>query len=216
MSVATMTTGAYLLVALALIAAVVDWVAVWDADPKLEYLCKPLTIFLLILAALAIEPDSEPMRTWFVAGLAFSLAGDVFLMLKERDLFIPGLAAFLIAHLAYVCGFLTGGVEVLRLIPGVLLAGAAVALVGTRIANAAHEKAPELAAPVIAYMGVISLMLVFAVGSGNGVALLGALLFYASDALIGWTRFVQAFTWAPLAIMVTYHVGQVALVWSLS
>ena len=211
-----MTTAAYLLVALALVSAVVDWVAVVDDDPKLEYLCKPLTVFLLILAALAIEPDDETTRTWFVAALVFSLAGDVFLMLKERDLFVLGLASFLIAHLAYVGGFVTAGVGALRLVLGVLLAAAAVALVGTRIVNAAHEKTPELAVPVIAYMGVISAMLVFAVGSGNGVALLGALLFYVSDALIGWTRFVQPFKWAPLAIMVTYHLAQTALVWSLS
>ena len=211
-----MTTGAYLLVALALVAAVIDWVAVVDEDPKLEYLCKPLTLVLLILAALAVDPDSETVRAWFVAALVFSLAGDVFLMIKDRDLFVLGLASFLIAHLAYVCGFLADGVGVLRLVLGVILAGAAVALVGTRIVNATDEKAPELTVPVIAYMGVISAMLVFAVGSGNGVALLGALLFYASDALIGWSRFVQAFKWAPLAIMVTYHLAQTALVWSLS
>jgi uncharacterized membrane protein YhhN len=211
-----MTTAAYLLVALALVSAVVDWVAVVAGDRRLEYLCKPLTVLLLILAALAVEPDDPTTRAWFVAGLAFSLAGDVFLMLKERDLFVPGLASFLIAHLAYVGGFVTTGVGALRLVLGVLLAGAAVGLVGTRIVAAARRKAPELAVPVIAYMGVISAMLVFAVGSGNGVALLGALLFYASDALIGWTRFVQPHRWAPPAIMVTYHLAQTALVWSLS
>ena len=211
-----MTTIAYALLALALVSAVIDWVAVVDDDRKLEYLCKPLTVFLMILAALAIDPDSQTTRTWFVAALVFSLAGDVFLMIKERDLFVLGLAAFLLAHLAYVGGFLTDGVGALRLVLGVLLAGAAVALVGTRIVNAAHEKTPELAVPVIAYMGVISAMLVFAVGSGNGAALLGALLFYASDALIGWTRFIQPFKWAPLAIMVTYHLAQAALVWSLA
>jgi uncharacterized membrane protein YhhN len=211
-----MTTAAYLLVALALVSAVVDWVAVANDDRRLEYLCKPLTVLLLILAALAVEPDDPTTRAWFVAALVLSLAGDVFLMLKERDLFVLGLASFLMAHLAYVGGFVTTGVGALRLVLGVLLAGAAVGLVGTRIVAAARRKAPELAVPVIAYMGVISAMLVFAVGSGNGAALLGALLFYASDALIGWTRFVQPHPWAPLAIMVTYHLAQAALVWSLS
>ena len=211
-----MTTIAYVLLAMALVAAVVDWVAVVDDDRKLEYLCKPLTVVLLILAALAIDPDSQNTRTWFVSALVFSLAGDVFLMLKERDLFVPGLAAFLLAHLAYVGGFITGGVDALRLVLGVVLAGADVVAVGTRIVNAAHEKAPELVVPVVAYMGVISAMLVFAVGSGNGAALLGALLFFASDAMIGWNRFVRELRWAPLAIMVTYHLAQAALVWSLA
>jgi len=210
------TTAAYVLLALALVAAIIDWVAVVDADRKLEYLCKPLTIVLLILTALAIDADSETVRTWFVAGLVFSLAGDVFLMLKERDLFVLGLASFLLAHLAYVCGFVASGVSPAHAVLGVAVAAAAVGVVGTRIVNGAHEKAPELALPVMVYMGVISLMLVFAAGSQNGAAILGALLFYVSDALIGWTRFVQDFKWAPLAIMVTYHLAQTALVWSLS
>jgi uncharacterized membrane protein YhhN len=40
----------------------------------------------------------------------------------------------------------------------------------------------------------------------------GALLFMTSDALIGWNRFVRSLAWAPLAIIVTYHVAQMLLV----
>ena len=210
-----MTTGAYLLVGLAMVAAVVDWVAVADGDLQLEYLCKPLTLVLLIGTALALDPESDAMRTWFVVALVLSLAGDVFLMLKERDLFLFGLAAFFIAHLAFLVGFLVGGVSPLPLVGGLVLAGGAVAVVGTRIVNEAQEKTPELAVPVMAYMGVISTMLVVAVGSGKAAAVIGALLFYVSDALIGWTRFVRDVPWAPLAIIVTYHLAQVALVTSL-
>lgn len=213
-----MTTPAFLLVAmaLALAAAVVDWIAVVDKDRKLEYLCKPLTIVLLIGVALALEPDSTTVRTWFVAALVFSLAGDVFLMLKERDFFVLGLASFLIAHVAYVLGFLVGGVGILRLLGGVVVAGVAVVLVGSRIVRAAQESDPQLVVPVMAYMGVISAMLAVAIGSGDTVAVMGAVLFYVSDALIGWTKFVRDFTWAPLAIMVTYHLAQIALVTSLA
>ncbi|HMG45759.1 MAG TPA: lysoplasmalogenase [Acidimicrobiales bacterium] len=210
-----MTTGAYLLVGLALVAAVVDWISVVDKDQQLEYLCKPLTVVVLIGAALALDPESDAMRTWFVAALVFSLAGDVFLMLKDRDLFVFGLGSFLMAHLAYVLGFLQDDLGVVQLVGGLVVAGAAVGLVGLRIVNAAQEKTPDLAVPVMAYMGVISLMLVVAVGTGDVVAVVGALLFYVSDALIGWTRFVRDFPWAPLAIIVTYHLAQVALVVSL-
>jgi uncharacterized membrane protein YhhN len=48
------------------------------------------------------------------------------------------------------------------------------------------------------------------------VGAVGAVLFYASDALIAWNRFVQPRPWMPLAIIVTYHVGQAALVLSLA
>jgi len=211
-----MNTGAFLLVALAAVAAVVDWVAVVDKDQKLEYLCKPLTVVLLIGVALVMEPDSTTMRTWFVAALVFSLAGDLFLMLKERDLFVLGLASFLISHVAYVLGFLVGGVSILGLLGGLVVAGASVGLVGSRIVKSAQEREPQLMGPVMAYMGVISAMLAVAIGSGDTVAVMGAVLFYVSDALIGWTKFVRDVKWAPLAIIVTYHLAQIALVTSLA
>jgi len=187
-----------------------------DKVQKLEYLCKPLTVVLLIGVALVMEPDSTTMRTWFVAALVFSLAGDLFLMLKERDLFVLGLASFLIAHVAYVLGFLVGGVSILGLLGGLVVAGASVGLVGSRIVKAAQEREPQLMGPVMAYMGVISAMLAVAIGSGDTVAVMGAVLFYVSDALIGWTKFVRDVKWAPLAIIVTYHLAQIALVTSLA
>jgi hypothetical protein len=56
---------------------------------------------------------------------------------------------------------------------------------------------------------------VAAIGAGPGVAVAGAALFYTSDALIGLGRFVRAWTWSPLAVIVTYHLGQGLLVVSL-
>jgi hypothetical protein len=53
-------------------------------------------------------------------------------------------------------------------------------------------------------MVVITLMIGRAVAGGP-----------MSDSLIGWTRFVRAHSWGPLAIIVTYHLGQAALVVSL-
>ena len=36
-----------------------------------------------------------------------------------------------------------------------------------------------------------------------------------SDTILGWRRFVGSKAWMPVAIMVTYHLGQVGLVASL-
>lgn len=210
-----MTAVAFLLMAMTLVATVCDWIAVADKDQRLEYLCKPLALLGLIAVALALDPENEGVRTWFVAALIFSLAGDVFLMLRQRDLFVFGLGSFLIAHLAYVLGFLVGGVEPVRVLGGLVVAGAAVALIGTQIVRAAQEREPDLVLPVMTYMGVITAMLVAAIGSGSGAALIGGVLFYVSDALIGWSRFVKEYSWAPLAIIVTYHIAQIALVSSL-
>ena len=44
------------------------------------------------------------------------------------------------------------------------------------------------------------------------IATAGALFFFASDALIAVNRFVAPFASARVAVIVTYHIGQVLLV----
>jgi uncharacterized membrane protein YhhN len=72
-----------------------------------------------------------------------------------------------------------------------------------------------MATPVRAYMVIISMMLASAVGTAEALAIVGAALFYASDALIAWGRFVRSRAWHSVAIMVTYHVAQTSLALSL-
>jgi uncharacterized membrane protein YhhN len=210
-----MTTAAWVALAVAGVFAVGNWVAVARKDKALEYLCKPATMVALIAVALALEPEVDGRRTWFVVALVFSLAGDVFLMLP-RDLFVLGLVSFLLGHLAYVAGLRVDGAGV-----GAMLAAAAVVVVvaaglGTRIVRAVQRGSqPELTAPVVVYMVVISTMVTCALATGNAVAAAGAGLFFASDALIAWNRFVRPLAWAPVTIMVTYHLGQAGLVTSL-
>jgi len=82
-----------------------------------------------------------------------------------------------------------------------------------RLLRAAPDAALRVAVGV--YMLVIALMVGSAIGSGMLIAALGALLFMASDSMIALSRFVTPFAGARLAIIVTYHVGQVMLVWAL-
>ncbi len=215
-----MTASAFLLVALALVAAVVDWIAVEGGSRPLEYLCKPLTMVLLLGAALSLDAADDGVRTWFVIALVLCLVGDVFLMLPQ-DLFVPGLASFLLGHVAYVIGFVTDGLVASRAGLGLVVVGIAMATLGVVILRSVRAgDEPELASPVTAYMLVISVMVVCAIGVGHPLAVLGAALFYASDACIAWNRFVVADGQGPtsrprLAIMTTYHLAQVALVLSL-
>lgn len=209
-----MTAAAVVLLALTLVAAVVDWVAVRHRLQRVVYVAKPLTLVLLTATALALEPADPTVRTWFVVALVLSLAGDVFLMLPG-DLFVPGLGSFLLAHVAYVVGLLVAGVELVGLGVGLVVVASALQFVGRRIVTGAARAEPALRPPVVAYMVVISAMLVCAFGTLLPLAIAGAVLFYASDALIGWGRFVEARDGADVAVMVTYHLGQVLLVLSL-
>lgn len=209
-----MTAAAGVLLAITLVAAVVDWIAVHHGHRPVEYVFKPLTLAALTATALALDPADPTVRAWFVVALLLSLTGDVLLMLPG-DLFVPGLGTFLLAHVAYAVGLVADGPDPARLLAGVAVVGAAFAVVGTRLLAGIRRTEPAMTPPVMAYMGVISAMVVCAVGTGNARAIIGASLFYASDALIGWGRFVARHDRGRLAVMVTYHLGQVLLVLSL-
>jgi uncharacterized membrane protein YhhN len=207
------TTAAWVLLAVAAAFAIGNWIAVATRAKPLEYVTKPATLALLIAVALALDPVHADVRAWFVVALVLSLAGDVFLMIP-RNLFVFGLSAFLVGHLAYIVGLnLHTAGDWLYAIPVVI----AVGLLGVRLVRSIRRgETPALVGPVVAYVVVIGAMGCSAVASGNAVAAIGALLFMLSDSLIGETRFVRPRVGAGVAIMVTYHAGQALLVLSLT
>lgn len=209
-----------LLLLLAAPVALVNWVGVARDDRRLVLVAKPTTLVLLILAALALDAEDPTVRIWFVIGLVLSLAGDVFLMLREdSDLPIPpfllGLGAFLLGHVAFVIGMSIDRDSWAFVVIGVLVVAAAGGIVAPRIVAGVRTTSPELVAPVLAYMTVISLMVVAAFGRGVAAGIVGALLFYASDAILAWNRFVRPSRVLQVAVMVTYHLAQLGLVLSL-
>lgn len=206
-----MTSGAWALLGVAAVLALGNWSAVARGAKTLEYVCKPATLAALIGVALTLDPVHSDVRAWFVVALVLCLAGDVFLMLPG-DRFVPGLVSFLLGHIAYVVGLNLHGGSAAELaiaaVPVLVLA----LILGRRFVRAADA---ELRIPVIAYTAIISAMVTSAWASGNALAAAGATSFFTSDGLIAETRFVAPRRWAPVAIMVTYHVGQALLVVSL-
>ena len=215
-----MTTAAWVLLALTGLAAVVDWAAVATGRTVVEYVAKPLTTAGLVAVALALVPVHADMRVAFVVALVLSLVGDVFLMLPGVRWFVPGLGAFLLAHVAYVVGFTIGPGTGSELLVGAVIAAVVAVPMGLRLLRAVHRSAPELTGPVAAYVVVIAAMVACATGWGNPWAVAGAWLFFLSDALIGESRFVHpersGTRGARVAIIVTYHLGQAGLVLSLA
>jgi len=203
-----MNTLATVLLVLTGVVALADWIAVGRDNGKAELITKPLTLVLLISLVQAIDPFSESMRWWFFAGLCFSLVGDIAL-LPKFNAFIAGLSAFLIAHLAYIVG-LAGHVETGSLaIVGIGVALLAFGFYGRRIL--AHVPG-ELLLPVVAYFAVLSAMVIFAFVTGIWFLAIGAVLFLASDSLLGWGRFVSPSPGGRVAVHITYHLAQTALV----
>jgi uncharacterized membrane protein YhhN len=164
------------------------------------YLFKPLTIVLIILvAAVAGNRVSHFYKYAILAGLVFSLAGDIFLMLP-RDRFIQGLVSFLLAHLCYIAAFtFEGGGErrLLYAVPFLLYGGVMLRVLLPGLGR--------MRAPVIVYMAVIMLM---AWQEGSGLALSGALLFVVSDSILAMNRFRRPFPSAQTYVMSTYFMAQ--------
>jgi uncharacterized membrane protein YhhN len=80
-------------------------IALPQSGPRLSwlgYVFKPLTLVLILGLALTAPPSRPPRYRWgIVAGLVFSLAGDVLLMLPSNR-FLAGLLSFLAAHVCYL------------------------------------------------------------------------------------------------------------------
>jgi uncharacterized membrane protein YhhN len=206
----------------ALVVGAADWVAVARRRKSAEYVLKPLTMVVLIAAAAVLGGDEPGARWQFtVAALVLSLAGDVFLMLPN-DLFLPGLASFLLAHVAYVAAFNPAAAPfwwVVGAAVGLLLLVTPIYVLLFRGMRRSGQQ--EMAVPVAVYTLALGAVVASAVATAGraywgfgraGLAILAAVLFAVSDGLIGWTRFVKDYSWAPVAIIATYHLAQVGLV----
>jgi uncharacterized membrane protein YhhN len=211
----------YALLWLALIVAVVDWVAVQKRNKPVEYIAKP-GVMVVLLIWLWQASAFQGALLWFGLGLLFSMAGDIFLMLP-RERFIPGLISFLLAHLAYLVGFNQSAPPInLVSILLVLLVGITSMQLYRRLSGGLQASGQaDLKIPVLAYSAVISLMLISALLSlvrpewAEGPALVassGALLFFLSDSFLGWNKFVAPLSYGHLRVIVTYHLGQILIV----
>jgi uncharacterized membrane protein YhhN len=209
---------------LVLAVAVVDWLAVAKGWKKVEYAAKPLTLLALFLVFALVGRFGSLPLVFFGLGILFSLAGDVFLMFSDRW-FIPGLVAFLLAHVAYIVGFnipLPNVPAFWALLVALVLAFSAARLLRRIVAGLAARGQKPLIGPVVTYGAVITLMLLSALltlyradwpsAAAAGLAAFGAMLFYFSDVILAWNKFVAPVRNGRIMNMVAYHLGQMMLV----
>jgi alkenylglycerophosphocholine/alkenylglycerophosphoethanolamine hydrolase len=177
--------------------------------PVLRFLTKPLPV--LCLAAAVAGQGRDPLARALTVGLVLSAVGDGLL---EGGLFLPGLLAFLGAHVAYATGFFldTPRLALLRALP---FAGW-----GASIYVLLFPNLGALAVPVLLYLLAICVVMWRAaarIGAhghsrpNEWVGLLGALAFAASDTLIALDRFHAPLPGAPLPIILLYWAGQCGL-----
>jgi len=210
----------YFFLWIALIIAIVEWIAVARNWRVVEYFAKP-AVMVTLLVWLGQISGFRGYLIWFALGLAFSLAGDVFLMLP-MERFIAGLLSFLLGHLAYLVGFNSTfpPINLPTLLLAILVAGTSLQIY-RRIANSLKSSGNEhLRIPVLIYSIVISLMLLSALltlvrQDWQPVQALavssGAMLFFLSDTLLAWNKFVAPLPNGRVLVMITYHMGQLLI-----
>lgn len=152
-----------------------------------------------------------------VAALALSAVGDAFLAGKAERWLLPGMAAFFLAHAAYVPLFWQlgegGWIWPVKAAQTVLVIGGVIFLRWL-----APSVEPKMRVPVILYTGVILMMgaAAIALPGAYWLATLGALMFIASDVILSLLLFKQpkdqpANIPASLAVWGLYFGGQVLI-----
>jgi uncharacterized membrane protein YhhN len=181
----------------------------------LSYVGKPIaSLSFVVLAWRACEPPG-PYGAWIIAGLLLSLVGDVCLA-HPRGL-RAGLAAFLLAHLAYVAAF--HSVLPARAWP--LAAALPVLAASALVTRRLWPHLGAMRAPVTAYVAVITVMVwgavsVLVAGAARWPAAAGAILFYLSDLAVARQRFVREQFLNRALGLPAYYLGQTLLALSVA
>lgn len=210
-----------------------DWIAVALGWLKLKPFTKILAMALVILWTLsAVNFEVNLAVGLLIAAQLFGLAGDFFLLYPNRW-FIWGLGAFLVGHLFYI-GLLSSSIfgeshlGIMRE-PTVWDAGSGF-LVWLLILYLVYRKFSPyirseggkrtLLIAVLIYAAVLSGVMLLSVFSailtpGFSASQLilpaGGILFFISDALLAYDRFVRKMDYGQLWVHVTYHLGQFGL-----
>ena len=197
------------------IVCVADWTAV--SVPRLallELVAKP-AIPLLLVAVVAVAPGvATSTRIITIAALVLCCAGDVALMLPERQgssLFLVGLGSFLVAQILFAVGYL-------RLPHGTLVISGAIlvalmAAPAVLVLRAVGRQDKAMVAPVAVYILAIATMAAAAMAAGGVMTsfawlpIVGGLSFVASDLLLAINRFVRPLPREALLVHVTYHAA---------
>ena len=212
----------YVWLVLALIFAAVEAIAVSKKIQQLEYIAKPAVMVFLFLW-LYTTTGLQENTLWFGFGILLSLAGDVLLMISLDRLFLPGLVAFLLAHICYITGFRAEvmAVNVWSLILLAFIAVNVSRLLRRIVGEMRARGENQLVFPVILYGTVISIMLYAAMSTlsnqswtplGAILVSTGALLFVASDVILAWMKFVAPLKNGRVWNIALYHLGQIGLV----
>jgi len=177
-----------------------------------QRILKPLAALGFLIIAFANTALFTPYGQIIFAGLFACAVGDVLLLSrKSPKLFLFGMAAFAIGHLAYLTGFFLLPRE--SLTPVSFLKSGVVIFGGLGVYSWLKPHLPkEMRLPVTVYFFIILIMVLNALRLASyGVLLfatIGAVMFAVSDIFVARDRFVKRDAKNALAITPLYFGAQ--------
>jgi uncharacterized membrane protein YhhN len=132
--------------------------------------------------------------------------------ISSDRLFLLGLLSFLAGHACYAMAMVRFGVDPLSVGFGLILVLLAVFAFGYKIiAGGQQAGGGLLATGITVYIVALSSAVMLGIGTTRLPIAGGILLFAMSDLVLAGDRFVRPRSWAPLTVMVLYHLGQFLL-----
>lgn len=208
--------------------AALDWLAVVRNWKMVENAAKLAAMLVLLVQLGLVSRFASLPPLLFALGIFFSLAGDVLLMVSYARLsdrwFFTALVSFLLAQVAYITGLNTPlpSLSVFwSLILAVVLALTSGRVLRRIVTSIRQKGLRRMERPVAAYGIVITLMLLSAVLTLDNTAwkvsaavlvTAGAMLFYFSNVILAWNKFIHPIKNGRLLNTILYHLGQVGLV----
>ena len=211
-----------ILLVAAFVFAVLEGLALQKNWFKLEWVAKP-AVMLCLFVWLFTTVGLSGATLWFGLGILLSLLGDVLLMISLDRFFLYGLVAFLVAHVFYIIGFNSPipAISAWSVILAILIGWGGARVIRRILTSVVASGNIRMRLPIIVYGVVISLMLLSAMIKLNdlswnaGAALLvalGAFLFYISDVILAWHKFVAPIQHGRIYNIAAYHLGQIILI----
>lgn len=201
-----------------------------NGNANLVYFTKPLLMpTLIVWAFLFAKENNSILNKTLVIALVFSLSGDISLMLLSinPDIFIVGLASFLITHIIYTVLFIkipSHKKSLLKakpylILPFIIYSG----LLVWYLYQQNHAEFIQMQIPVLVYATVILVMLLAAISCFGKISnrsytylTIGAFLFVLSDTTIALSKFTPLFQnhqhIARIIIMSLYGTAQFLII----
>ncbi|MEJ5257675.1 MAG: lysoplasmalogenase [Fervidobacterium sp.] len=172
---------------------------------SLSILTKVLTTFCVFIAVVSWSVKNGNYSGWRLLlslGILFGVLGDFFMEFEK--FFLYGMLSFLVGHVFYIFSFRSNGGFPNALILTFVLC------IGIAYYFFIQNKLGKDKIPVLVYVLAISTMLAFS-SNMSLLTFLGALLFFVSDAILAYDKYVKSVPLRDFLILSTYFSGQILI-----